>query len=201
MTTEKSPVVGVLALQGAFREHAAALARLGAATREVRQLRDMDGIDAMIIPGGESTTMGKLLTDLEMLEPLRARISGGMPVYGSCAGLILLCRNIEGSEQPRLGVLDATVRRNAFGRQVDSFEADLVIPELGAEPLPAVFIRAPVILATGPEVRVLARVEMDGAERAVAVRQGRVLATSFHPELTPDTRFHRHFLDICRGAA
>lgn len=201
MTTEKTPLVGVLALQGAFREHVAALTRLGAATREVRQLRDMAGIDAMVIPGGESTTMGKLLTDLEMLEPLRARIREGMPVYGSCAGLILLCRNIEGSEQPRLGILDATVRRNAFGRQVDSFEADLAIPELGAEPLPAVFIRAPVILATGPEVRVLARVEMDGAERAVAVRQDRVLATSFHPELTPDTRFHRYFLDICRGAA
>lgn len=194
-------MVGVLALQGAFREHVAALARLGAATREVRQLRDMAGIDAMVIPGGESTTMGKLLTDLRMLEPLRARISEGMPVYGSCAGLILLCRNIEGSEQPRLGLLDATVRRNAFGRQVDSFEADLAIPELGAEPLPAVFIRAPVILSTGPEVRVLARVEMDGAERAVAVRQDRILATSFHPELTPDTRFHRYFLDICRGAA
>lgn len=201
MTTEKNPMVGVLALQGAFREHVAALTRLGAATREVRQLRDMAGIDAMVIPGGESTTMGKLLTDLEMLEPLRARIREGMPVYGSCAGLILLCRNIEGSAQPRLGILDATVRRNAFGRQVDSFEADLAIPELGAEPLPAVFIRAPVILATGPEVRVLARVEMDGAERAVAVRQDRVLATSFHPELTPDTRFHRYFLDICRGAA
>lgn len=201
MTTEKNPLVGVLALQGAFREHVAALTRLGAATREVRQLRDMAGIDAMVIPGGESTTMGKLLTDLEMLEPLRARIREGMPVYGSCAGLILLCRNIEGSEQPRLGILDATVRRNAFGRQVDSFEADLAIPELGAEPLPAVFIRAPVILATGPAVRVLARVEMDGAERAVAVRQDRVLATSFHPELTPDTRFHRYFLDICRGAA
>ena len=201
MTAAKNPLVGVLALQGAFREHVAALARLGAATREVRQLRDMAGIDTMVIPGGESTTMGKLLTDLEMLEPLRARISGGMPVYGSCAGLILLCRSIEGSEQPRLGVLDAVVRRNAFGRQVDSFEADLTIPELGAEPLPAVFIRAPVILSTGPEVRVLARVEMDGAERAVAVRQDRVLATSFHPELTPDTRFHRYFLDICRGAA
>ncbi|WP_297045101.1 pyridoxal 5'-phosphate synthase glutaminase subunit PdxT [uncultured Desulfovibrio sp.] len=201
MTAAKNPLVGVLALQGAFREHVAALARLGAATREVRQLRDMAGIDTMVIPGGESTTMGKLLTDLEMLEPLRARISGGMPVYGSCAGLILLCRSIEGSEQPRLGVLDAVVRRNAFGRQVDSFEADLTIPELGAEPLPAVFIRAPVILSTGPEVRVLARVEMDGAERAVAVRQGRILATSFHPELTPDTRFHRYFLDICRGAA
>lgn len=201
MTTEKNPLVGVLALQGAFREHVAALTRLGAATREVRQLRDMAGIDAMVIPGGESTTMGKLLTDLEMLEPLRERIREGMPVYGSCAGLILLCRNIEGSAQPRLGILDATVRRNAFGRQVDSFEAELPIPELGAEPLPAVFIRAPVILATGPEVRVLARVEMDGAERAVAVRQDRVLATSFHPELTPDTRFHRYFLDICRGAA
>ena len=201
MTAAKNPLVGVLALQGAFREHVAALARLGAATREVRQLRDMAGIDTMVIPGGESTTMGKLLTDLEMLEPLRARISGGMPVYGSCAGLILLCRSIEGSEQPRLGVLDAVVRRNAFGRQVDSFEADLTIPELGAEPLPAVFTRAPVILSTGPEVRVLARVEMDGAERAVAVRQGRILATSFHPELTPDTRFHRYFLDICRGAA
>lgn len=194
-------LVGVLALQGAFREHAAAMRRLGVAVREVRQLRDMAGIDALIIPGGESTTMGKLLVDLGMLEPVRARIDAGMPVYGSCAGLILLCRRIEGSEQPRLGVLDATVRRNAFGRQVDSFEAELPIPELGAEPLPAVFIRAPVILATGPEVRVLARVEMDGADRAVAVRQGAVLATSFHPELTDDTRFHQYFLDICRGRA
>lgn len=193
-------MVGVLALQGAFREHVAALTRLGATTYEVRQLRDMAGIDAMVIPGGESTTMGKLLTDLNMLEPLRARIGRGMPVYGSCAGLILLCREIEGSEQPRLGVLDATVRRNAFGRQVDSFEADLNIPELGAEPMPAVFIRAPVILATGPKARVLARVEMDGAERAVAVRQDRILATSFHPELTPDTRIHQYFLDICRDA-
>ena len=201
MATTQGPVVGVLALQGAFREHVAALDRLGAATREVRQLKDMDGIDAMVIPGGESTTMGKLLTDLEMLAPLRARIEGGMPVYGSCAGLILLCRDIEGSTQPRLGVLDATVRRNAFGRQVDSFEADLAIPELGPEPLPAVFIRAPVILATGPEVKVLARVEMDGAERAVAVREGHILATSFHPELTPDTRFHEYFLVICKGAA
>ncbi|MBD5539313.1 MAG: pyridoxal 5'-phosphate synthase glutaminase subunit PdxT [Desulfovibrio sp.] len=201
MTTEKCPLVGVLALQGAFREHVAALGKLGAPTREVRQLRDMDGIGAMVIPGGESTTMGKLLVDLGMLAPLRERIEAGMPVYGSCAGLILLCRHIEGSEQPRLGVLDATVRRNAFGRQVDSFEADLHIPELGPEPLPAVFIRAPVILSTGPEVKVLARVEMDGAERAVAVREGRVLATSFHPELTPDTRFHRYFLDICKGAA
>ena len=201
MAKEKCPLVGVLALQGAFREHVAALEKLGAATREVRQLKDMDGIGAMVIPGGESTTMGKLLVDLGIMEPLRERIEGGMPVYGSCAGLILLCRHIEGSEQPRLGVLDATVRRNAFGRQVDSFEADLAIPALGPEPMPAVFIRAPVIFATGPGVEVLARVEMDGAERAVAVREGRILATSFHPELTPDTRFHRYFLDICTGAA
>lgn len=197
MKEKKSPLVGVLALQGAFREHVAALNRLGVATRELRQLKDLQGIDALVIPGGESTTIGKLLVDLEMLEPLRARIEEGMPVYGSCAGLILLCRHIEGSEQPRLDVLDATVRRNAFGRQADSFEANLDIPELGPEPLPAVFIRAPVILATGPKVRVLARVEMDGAKRAVAVRQGNILATSFHPELTPDTRFHRHFLELC----
>ena len=201
MTKAKNPLVGVLALQGAFREHVAALKKLGAATREVRQLKDMDGVGAMVIPGGESTTMGKLLVDLGIMEPLRERIEGGMPVYGSCAGLILLCRHIEGSEQPRLGVLDATVRRNAFGRQVDSFEADLAIPELGPEPMPAVFIRAPVILSTGPGVEVLARVEMDGAERAVAVREGRILATSFHPELTPDTRFHPYFLDLCTGAA
>ena len=201
MAKEKYPLIGVLALQGAFREHVAALTRLGAPTREVRQLKDMDGIGAMVIPGGESTTMGKLLVDLGMLEPLRERIEGGMPVYGSCAGLILLCRHIEGSEQPRLGVLDATVRRNAFGRQVDSCEADLAIPERGPEPLPAVFIRAPVILSTGPAVQVLARVEMDGAERAVAVREGRILATSFHPELTPDTRFHQYFLNLCEGAA
>lgn len=197
MKEKKSPLVGVLALQGAFREHVAALNRLGVATRELRQLKDLQGIDALVIPGGESTTIGKLLVDLEMLEPLRARIEEGMPVYGSCAGLILLCRHIEGSEQPRLDVLDATVRRNAFGRQADSFEANLDIPELGPEPLPAVFIRAPVIMATGPKVHVLARVEMDGAEHAVAVRQGNILATSFHPELTPDTRFHRYFLELC----
>ena len=197
MKEKKNPLVGVLALQGAFREHVAALNRLGAATRELRQLKDLQGIDALVIPGGESTTIGKLLVDLEMLEPLRARIEEGMPVYGSCAGLILLCRHIEGSEQPRLDVLDATVRRNAFGRQADSFEANLDIPELGPEPLPAVFIRAPVIMATRPKVHVLARVEMDGAERAVAVRQGNILATSFHPELTPDTRFHRYFLELC----
>ena len=185
--------VGVLALQGAFREHVAAVSRLGVAAREVRQLKDMDGIDAMIIPGGESTTMGKLLNEWNMLEPLRQRILDGMPVYGSCAGLILLCREIEDSDQPRLGVLDATVRRNAFGRQVDSFETNLSIPEIGADPLPAVFIRAPVITGVGAGVKVLA--EVDG--QAVAVRQNNILATSFHPELTPDTRMHSYFLSFC----
>ena len=184
--------VGVLALQGAFREHVAAVSRLGVAAREVRQLKDMDGIDAMIIPGGESTTMGKLLNEWHMLEPLRDRIMQGMPVYGSCAGLILLCRTIENSDQPRLGVLDATVRRNAFGRQVDSFETELSMPEVGAEPVPAVFIRAPVIISVGPEVRVLAEVK----GQAVAVRQNNILATSFHPELTPDTRLHSYFLNM-----
>ncbi len=187
-------LVGVLALQGAFREHAAAVARLGAEAREVRQLKDMSGIDAMIIPGGESTTIGKLLVEWDMLEPLRERIEKGMPVYGSCAGLILLCREIENSDQPRLGVLDATVRRNAFGRQVDSFETDLEMPELGPPPFPAVFIRAPVLTGVGPRVRVLANVK----GQAVAVRQDNVLATSFHPELTPDVRLHRYFLGMCR---
>ena len=184
--------VGVLALQGAFREHVAAVSRLGVAAREVRQLKDMDGIDAMIIPGGESTTMGKLLNEWHMLEPLRERITQGMPVYGSCAGLILLCRTIENSDQPRLGVLDATVRRNAFGRQVDSFETELSMPEVGPDPVPAVFIRAPVLISVGPEVRVLAEVK----GQAVAVRQNNILATSFHPELTPDTRLHSYFLNM-----
>lgn len=187
------PCVGVLALQGAFREHVAAVSRLGATAREVRQLKDLEGIDAMIIPGGESTTIGKLLNEWNMLEPLRKRIVDGMPVYGSCAGLILLCRDIENSDQPRLGVLNATVRRNAFGRQVDSFETNLDIPELGAEPVPAVFIRAPVITGVGAGVKVLAQVE----GQAVAVRQNNILATSFHPELTPDTRMHSYFLSFC----
>ena len=169
--------IGVLALQGAFREHAAALRRLGADVCEVRQLKDMEGLEGMVIPGGESTTIGK-------------------PVYGSCAGLILLCKEIEGSDQPRLGVLDATVRRNAFGRQVDSFETDLHIDGLAGEPLRAVFIRAPLISRVGEGVQVLARLDADRGERIVAVRQGNVLATSFHPELTPDLRLHQYFLDM-----
>ena len=185
--------VGVLALQGAFREHGDALTRLGATVREVRQLKDLDGLDAIVLPGGESTVMGKLLQEWSMLEPLRQRILAGMPVYGSCAGLILLCTDVEGSDQPRLGVLDATVRRNAFGRQVDSFETDLTLPDLGAEPVHAVFIRAPVLTRVGPDVRVLAQV----GSQAVAVRQNNVLGTSFHPELADDPRLHQYFLTMC----
>ena len=189
--------VGLLALQGAFREHGRALRKLGARVRELRQRRDIDGIDALIIPGGESTTMGKLLVDLGMLEPLRERLDAGMPVYGSCAGLILLCREIEDSPQPRLGTLDATVRRNAFGRQVDSFETPLPIAGMEGPAFPAVFIRAPVITRVGAAVEVLASVN----GQAVAVRQNRVLATSFHPELTRDLRVHRLFLHMCANDA
>ena len=176
--------IGLLALQGAFREHGNAMRALGCDVSELRQKKHLAGIDAMIIPGGESTAIGKLLVDLDMLDTVREMIREGLPVYGSCAGLILLCKTIIGSEQPRLGLLDAAVRRNAFGRQVDSFECNLPVPVLGDAPFPAVFIRAPLIESAGPEVDVLAEVEMGGQNKPVAVRQGNILATSFHPELT-----------------
>lgn len=188
--------VGILALQGAFREHAQALADLGVPVREIRQRKDIDNISRLIIPGGESTTMGKLLNELDLLEPLRQDIADGMPVYGTCAGLILLCKYIEGSNQPRLGLLNAKVRRNAFGRQVDSFEAAISMPGIGIEDFPAVFIRAPVIMSTGPEVNVLARINQNGQSNAVAVQQNNILATSFHPELTGDRRLHEYFLNL-----
>lgn len=193
-----APVVGILALQGAFREHGKMLAALGAAPRELRQARDIDGIDALVLPGGESTTMGKLLVELGMLGPIRAMLADGMPVFGTCAGLILLCQDIEGSDQPRIGLLNACVRRNAFGRQVDSFEAPLSVSGLDPEPFPAVFIRAPVILDIGGNVRPLAHVLQDGKERPVAVRQDHILALSFHPELTTDDRIHRYFLKMLK---
>lgn len=188
--------IGLLALQGAFREHGNAMRALGCDVSELRQKKHLAGIDAMIIPGSESTAIGKLLVDLDMLDTVREMIREGLPVYGSCAGLILLCKTIIGSEQPRLGLLDAAVRRNAFGRQVDSFECNLPVPVLGDAPFPAVFIRAPLIESAGPEVDVLAEVEMGGQNKPVAVRQGNILATSFHPELTDDMRFHRYFLDM-----
>lgn len=194
------PLVGVLALQGAFREHAQAMAALGAPTREVRQRKDLAGLEAMIIPGGESTTIGKLMVELDIMEPLRDALRSGMPVFGTCAGLILLSKDIENSDQQRLGVLDVRVRRNAFGRQIDSFEADLPVLGLDPEPFPAVFIRAPIVLGIGPTVQPMAHVLMDGKERPVAVRQNSILAASFHPELTPDLRIHRYFLKMCHNA-
>lgn len=184
--------VGVLALQGAFREHRAALARLSADGGEVRTVEDLAAVDGLIIPGGESTTIGKLMRRYGLDTAIRDRVAAGMPLYGTCAGMILMAREIEGSDQLRLDLMDVTVRRNAFGRQVDSFECDLPVAVLGAEPLHAVFIRAPYISRVGSGVTVLA----ETAGKIVLARQGNLLASAFHPELTTDTRVHRYFLDM-----
>jgi 5'-phosphate synthase pdxT subunit len=188
--------IGVLALQGDFREHARMLRELGAQPVEVRRAEHLQDLDGLIIPGGESTAIGKLLVSYNLLEPLRAMIRAGKPVWGTCAGLILLARDI-GRPQPLIGALDVKVQRNAFGRQLDSFETDIPMPELGPEPMHAVFIRAPLVESAGPGVRALGELE-DGT--IVAVRQDNLLGTSFHPELTGDPRFHLYFLDMCARA-
>jgi pyridoxal 5'-phosphate synthase pdxT subunit len=202
MGSTTTPVIGVLALQGDVREHRRIMASLGARTVAVRRATELDGIDALILPGGESTTIDKLLRAFELREPLRERTKRGMPVYGSCAGMILLADRIEGGidDQQTLGGIDMTVRRNAFGRQVDSFEADLAFPAVGeGDPVRAVFIRAPWVEQVGTGVDVLAEVATGPAVgRIVAVRQGSLMATSFHPELTGDIRVHRLFLDIVK---
>jgi 5'-phosphate synthase pdxT subunit len=185
--------VGVLALQGSFAEHASALNRIGVRSVLVRSPGEMEGIDGLVIPGGESTTIGKLLVLSGLLEPVRGAAQRGLPVYGTCAGMILLARDIGGGDQPLLGVMDITVRRNAFGRQLDSFEEPLAAPFLGAGPFRGVFIRAPLIERTGPDVTVLARLP-DG--RAVAAQEGKILVSAFHPELTEDSRVHRYFLSL-----
>lgn len=185
--------IGVLALQGAFIEHKKKLQALGAEVVEVRLPQDLEGLDGLIIPGGESTTIGKLAVDYGLVEPLRT-FAREKPVWGTCAGMIFMARNI-GLQQPLLGLMDITVERNAFGRQVDSFETDLQIEGLNGEgPFPAIFIRAPRIAGVDDEdVQVLARLD-DGS--AVAARQGHWLVTSFHPELSDDDRLHRYFLDL-----
>jgi len=187
--------IGVLALQGDFREHLQMLRRIGVDSCEVRLPGEIEQIDGLIIPGGESTTIGKLLARFALLEPIRRRALAGMPIYGTCAGAIVLSADVldRGTDQPTLGLMATTVRRNAFGRQVDSFEADLILPVLGDEPFHAVFIRAPIIERVDPEVEVLARLS-DGT--IVAVQQGNLLATSFHPELTADSRIHRYFASL-----
>jgi pyridoxal 5'-phosphate synthase pdxT subunit len=187
------PRIGILAVQGDVREHASALREVGAEPVEVRLPRDLVGLDALILPGGESTTMRKLIDLYGLCEPIVALAHGGASLYGTCAGMILLADRIADGDEPVLRLLDITVERNAYGRQLDSFEADLAIPSLGDEPLHGVFIRAPVVSQVGPEVEVLAR-DSDG--RPIAVRQGRVIATAFHPELTPDRRLHRLLVEL-----
>ncbi len=194
-----SIAVGVLALQGDTREHLAALNEAGAEAVTVRRLAELHSVDALVIPGGESTAMSHLLREFELLEPLRGLLRDGMPAYGSCAGMILLAREIldagvPGREALPLGGIDMTVRRNAFGRQVDSFEEDLTVTGIDG-PVHAVFIRAPWVERVGPEVKVLAT----AAGHPVAVRQGRMLATSFHPEMTGDRRVHAMFVDMVAG--
>jgi pyridoxal 5'-phosphate synthase pdxT subunit len=186
------PKVGVLALQGAFREHVEALRRLGAEAVEVRLPEQLEGLDGLIIPGGESTAIGKLAVKYGLQEAIRRYAESGKPVYGTCAGMILLSDDV-GRDQPLLGLMRVKVERNAFGRQLDSFETGLRIPALGDEPFPGVFIRAPRIERVGEGVEVLTELE-DGTP--VAARQGNLIVTAFHPELTDDLRFHQYFLDL-----
>jgi 5'-phosphate synthase pdxT subunit len=198
--------IGVLALQGDFREHLRAVERLGAEGRAVRLPRDLDGLDGLIIPGGESTVMGKLMVAYDLDQPLRERIAAGLPTWGTCAGLILLARETDNAMagQPLLAAMDIRVCRNAFGAQRESFEVDLDVPALGEQPVHAVFIRAPIVESVGAGVDALARVEpgLFGAPGdIVAVRQGPLLGTAFHPEVTNDVRFHSYFLSIVREAA
>ncbi len=188
--------IGVLALQGAFIEHEQMLSRLGVETREVRLPKDLVGLDGLIIPGGESTTIGKLAVQYGLIEPLREMARSGKPMWGTCAGMIFMARDA-GRDQPLLGLMDVKVKRNAFGRQVDSFEADLQVKGVeGERPFHAVFIRAPLIESVGDGVEVLSRIDRNGDRVIVAARQGRLLATSFHPELSGDDRVHRLFLKL-----
>jgi pyridoxal 5'-phosphate synthase pdxT subunit len=202
MITDPKPRIGVLALQGDVREHLAALDAAGAEASRVRRPSELDAVDALVIPGGESTTIGKLLVTFDLLEPLQKRVRDGMPAFGACAGMILLAdRVLDGTaDQVGIGGLDITVRRNAFGRQVESFEEDLAVDGIDDGPVHAVFIRAPWVEDVGANVVPLARItDGQAAGKVVAVRQGPLLATSFHPELTGDARIHQLFVRMTRG--
>jgi len=188
--------IGVLALQGDFAEHISVFQRLGITAREVRHPQELAGLDGLVIPGGESTTVARLISEFALLEPLRERAQKGFPIWGTCAGMIVLAQRASELAWPTLGALAIAVRRNAFGRQVDSFETDLAVPALGQQPFHAVFIRAPIVEEVSDGVDVLAKLENG---KAVAVRQANALATAFHPELTGDDRFHRYFIDMVRA--
>jgi 5'-phosphate synthase pdxT subunit len=185
--------IGVLALQGAVREHCNSLRACGVEPVEIKYQNQLDDIRGLIIPGGESTTVGKLLVRYGMLEVLMKMGRNGFPIFGTCTGLILLAKDIDGSDQPRLGLMDIIVERNAFGRQIASFERDLAITELGSPDFHAIFIRAPYIHKVGPGVQVLAKID----EKILMARQENLLAAAFHPELTPDLRIHQYFLKLC----
>jgi pyridoxal 5'-phosphate synthase pdxT subunit len=187
-----APRVGVLAYQGDVREHLAALEAAGAVPVEVRTLEELDTVDGLVVPGGESTVIGKLASRYGLLEPLRERARAGLPVLGTCAGMIFLAREVEGPPQDLLGVLDVRVRRNAFGRQVASFEAEVDVKGVDGGPVAGAFIRAPWVADAGPEVEVLA--ELEG--KVVAVRQGNLLATAFHPELSGEVRLHQWLVGL-----
>jgi 5'-phosphate synthase pdxT subunit len=196
--------IGVLALQGDVREHLRMLADCAADAVPVRRAQELDAVDGLVLPGGESTTIVKLARTFDLLEPLRARIKAGMPTYGSCAGMILLADRIDAAGSPleeTFGGIDMTVRRNAFGRQVDSFEEDVEIDGVAGGPVHAVFIRAPWVQEVGPDATPLGRVGDGAAGRIVAVRQRHLLATSFHPELTGDGRVHQYFCEMVRHTA
>ena len=191
------PRIGVLAIQGDFLEHQQVLSRVAADAPEIRLPRELNDIDGLIIPGGESTTIVQLIDIFDFRQPLADKVNSGMPVWGTCAGMIVLANRLTDHRPDPLKLMDIEVSRNAFGRQVDSFETDLTVQDMEGPPFHAVFIRAPVVRRVGEDVRVLAALE-DG--RPVAVRQGRLLATAFHPELTDDTRFHQLFVDMVEAA-
>ena len=190
--------IGVLAVQGDFAEHIAILRKMGVETSEVRLPHQLEDVDGLIIPGGESTTLSRLMSLYELREPIVQLTRKGKGVWGTCAGMIMLASEITEEDPIPLGLMDIGVRRNAFGRQIDSFEQDLPVAGFHGDPFHAIFIRAPVIIRVGAEVHVLATV---GEDTPVAVQQDRMMATAFHPELTNDTRFHRHFLNLISGAS
>jgi len=195
-TEEIGMKTGVLASQGAFAEHIAVLKKLGVEAIPVRLPRQLEGLDGLIIPGGESTTISKLMKDYDLVSGIKQLAEEGKPIFGTCAGMILLAKKIPGSTVEPLGLMDISVRRNAFGRQNESFETDLDIPVLGEKPFHAVFIRAPLIESVNGTTEILARLE---DSTAVAARQGKFLVTAFHPELTDDLRLHRYFLEMISG--